>query len=117
MREKAIEYDGVEYAEKRAWAAYKWASPGVTGILDRLFVGYGIAFAIEYKAPGKKASVKQRKEAQRLKSKGIVCRCIDNVQDSRAFIDRMTLIGADPVAEHKNFFLSELAQDISSFDP
>lgn len=118
MKESDIELDGVEYGEKRAWAVYKWATPGSTGTLDRLFLNKGIAFAIEYKAPGKKATPKQRKEAERLKSKGIVCRCIDNIEDSRAFINIMTWIveGSFKRGEMAEAAY-ELSQDISSFDP
>lgn len=121
MRESLIEDDGVPYAEARGWLVYKWASPGRGGILDRLHfkkdggagVGAGVAFAIEYKATGEKATPRQRAEALRLKLAGVPCRCCDNVQAARAFIDLMTK-AAD---EDDRLAIAILSNDISSFDP
>jgi hypothetical protein len=114
MKENLIEADGVIYAWNRGWTVYKWAAPGQHGILDRLFFKKSIAFAIEFKSTGKKATPKQRAEALKLKRAGIPCRCCDNVQDARAFIDAMTeaVNSGDLV-----FKIRWLATDIASFDP
>lgn len=114
MKEKLIEADGVSYAQDRGWTVYKWAAPGQHGILDRLHFKKSIAFAIEYKTTGQKATPKQRAEAIKLKLAGIPCRCCDNVQDARRFIDTMTEI----VNEDYPFFnLRKIANNITSFDP
>lgn len=119
MREKLIEDDGVDYAERRGWLAYKWTSPGRGGILDRLHfkkdggAGVGVAFAIEYKATGEKATPRQRAEALRLKLAGVPCRCCDNVQAARAFIDVVTRAANND----DRLALAVLSNNISSFDP
>lgn len=114
MKEALIENDSVKYAQDRCWLVYKWAAPGRAGILDRLFFKNGIAFAIEFKTTGQKATPKQRAEAVKLKLAGIPCRCCDNAQDARRFIDTMTEI----VNEDYPFFnLKKLANNITSFDP
>jgi len=91
MREALIEAEGKRYAEARGWTVYKWSSPGTSGILDRLHFKAGLCFAIEYKTTGKKATPKQRREAQRLQAAGIPARCCDSVQAARDIIDSMDL--------------------------
>lgn len=114
MKEKLIERDGVKYAQDRGWIVYKWSSPGQRGVHDRLHFKRGIVFTIEYKTTGQKATPKQRAEAVKLKLAEIPCRCCDNVQDARAFIDIMT-----EVAEKADTWLDliMLSNDITSFDP
>ena len=116
MRECDVEKPGVKFAESRGWYVYKGSSPGNTGIHDQVHHKEIVTFYIEYKAPGKKASPKQRDFAKKLKAAGIVCRCIDNVPDARQFIKSMTLI-ADGPKENIAFELLILSDDISSFDP
>lgn len=114
MREKLIEEDGVKFAKARGWSVYKWASPGTTGIHDRIHFKGHVTFTIEYKTFGKKATPKQKKVAEDLKSKNIPCRCCDTVQKSRKFIDLMTC-AVDVIKSMDN--LKRLADDITSFDP
>lgn len=114
MKENLIEFDGVKYARDRGWTVYKWSSPGQHGILDRLHFKKGITFAIEYKSTGQKATPKQRAEAVKLKFADIPCRCCDNVQDTRKFIDIMTDIANDT---YPFFNLKKLSNNITSFDP
>lgn len=114
MRESIIEAEGVKYAKARGWEVFKWGSPGHVGVHDQLHFNECLAFAIEYKTTGKKATPKQRECAAKLKSKGIPCRCCDDLQDARDFIDSMTEIADsdDPI-----FDVLMLSSDISSFDP
>ena len=114
MRESLVEGAGVKHAERRGWAVYKWAAPGSKGIHDRLHFKNGVSFSIEYKATGKRATPKQRAEAVRLKSKGIPCRCIDNVQDARDFINVMTEVAAQ---DNPALDIAVLSNDIRSFRP
>ena len=114
MKEKLIEADGVKWATDRGWLVYKWSSPGNRGVHDRLHFKNGCTFTIEYKTTGRKATPLQYETAKKLKRVGIPCRCFDNVQDTRQFIDEMTAIAdeADPFLE-----LAFISQDITSFDP
>lgn len=113
MRESLIEADGVRYAIKRGWLVYKFASPNYRGVHDRIHFKDGVTFTIEYKTTGKKATPKQRAEAEKLRRARIPCRCIDNVQAAREFIDRMTDAAEadDPIFE-----ILFLAANISSFE-
>lgn len=90
MKESLIENDGVKYAKARGWLVYKWSSPGNRGVHDRQHFKKGVSFTIEYKTTGKKATPRQRAEAEKLNSAGIPCRCCDSVTDARLFIDEMT---------------------------
>ncbi len=114
MRESLIEKDGVKYAEARGWLVRKQSSPGTSGVHDRIHFKSGVTFTIEYKTTGKKATPKQRAEAIKLQSRAIPCRCCDNVQDAREFIDEMT-----SVASRRNPFIGiyQESSDISSFNP
>ena len=117
MKESLIEAAGVRYAQERGWTVYKWSSPGNRGILDRIHFKSSAAFAIEYKTTGKKATPKQKAEAERLQAAGIPARCIDNVTDARVFINIMTDI-ADPDNGSPFLVMSVLAKDnLRSFEP
>lgn len=114
MIEKLIEQDGVNFAKARGWSVYKWASPGTTGVHDRIHFKGHVTFTLEYKTTGKKATPKQRIVAQDLKYRGIPSRCCDTAQTARNFITRMTHI----VDQTKSMDdLKSIADDISSFDP
>jgi len=90
MLEKLVEKTVVDYAESRGWASYKWASPGVKGVHDRIFFKRGVAFTIEFKAPGKKASKSQRLCAETLQKAGILSVCINEIYKGKEFIDTIT---------------------------
>ena len=112
MIEKLIEAEGTKYAEARGWLVYKWSSPGKSGILDRLYFKNGVAFALEFKTTGKKATPKQRAEAERLQAAGIPCRCCDTVAATRSFIDDMEYIAT---CEYESPLLCKLVDDLTSF--
>lgn len=95
MIEKLIEQDGVKYARNLGWLVYKAASPGNTGVHDRIHHKNGVTFYIEYKSQGKKASIKQLKFAQELGTAGIASRCCDSPFKARSFIDAMDGLARD----------------------
>ena len=113
MKESLIEAEGVKYATARGWTVYKWSSPGSRGIHDRLHFKNGVSFSIEYKTTGEKATPLQRAEAVKLKRAGIPCRCCDNVQDARDFIEGMTAV----TRESDPFLDLVFMCNIDSFDP
>lgn len=112
MKEALIEADGVKYAKDRKWLVWKWSSPGNRGVHDRLHMKNGCTFSIEYKTTGQKATPLQYETAKKLKRVGIPCRCCDNVQDAREFIDLMNKIAGqdDPI-----FDLIMVSTDLTSF--
>ena len=115
MQERLIEKDAVRYAQDRGWLVYKWASPGQVGIHDRIFFQKSVAFTIEFKSTGQRATPKQRNKAIELKFAGIPCRCCDSVKKSREFIDTMTELLKES-DEDILFNVCILSSDIKSFD-
>jgi hypothetical protein len=89
MLEEVVESKSVEFARRLGWKCYKWTSPGNRGLHDHLFFKNGVAFSIEFKAPGKKASALQRKVAEELVESGIPTRCIDHIYKAKEFIIEM----------------------------
>ena len=49
MRESTIEKEVCKYAESLGWLQYKFLSPNVRGIRDRMFMRGGMGFFIEFK--------------------------------------------------------------------
>lgn len=111
MQENIVETEGVKHARACGWRVYKAASPGNRGQLDRVHHKAGFTFYIEYKRPGKKATMKQRARALELSSSGIPCRCYDNIDKAKAFISEIT--NAVMFDDYEK--LSIMAADISTF--
>ena len=87
--EQEIETKSVTYATRRGFLNYKLDKlPGKKG-LDQLFVGYnGVAFFVEFKAPGKNPTKKQWKEINTLRERNHKCYIIDNYRDFQDLINR-----------------------------
>lgn len=60
--ESDLELECRKFAEAQGYRLLKWVSPGVKGVPDRILIGPNrfIAF-LEFKAPGEKPSVLQKK--------------------------------------------------------
>ena len=88
MRESEVEKKSGNYVRKRGGIAYKFTSPERVGVPDRLNVlpGQVIVF-IEYKATGKKPTVGQYREMQRLKDLGQYVYWSDSIEFSNFIID------------------------------
>lgn len=90
MRERDIE----EYLRKRVkavgGAAYKWTSPGNSGVPDRIviFPGGGVVF-VELKAPGGKPTPLQLAQHKRLRALNCDVRIIDSKEQVDAFIKEL----------------------------
>lgn len=90
MRESAIESHLRDRVKGLGGKAYKFVSPGNTGVPDRMVClpGGRIAFA-ELKAPGKKPTALQRAQHRKFRNLGfMVFGCID----SKADVDLMLRI-------------------------
>lgn len=86
MRESAIERYLCRQVELRQGRAYKWASPGLRGVPDRLvFLPGGRLLAVEVKAPGKTSTVLQARMQEQLRGFGLEV----SVVDSREAIDQL----------------------------
>ena len=59
-----------------------------TALKAKIDAVYGYLI-IEYKRPGKKATIVQRKRAEELAEQGIPCFCVDSLKDAKKYIDKM----------------------------
>ena len=88
MLEKQIEQKVCDYAKDRGLLVYKFTSPARAAVPDRMFVApSGKVFFIEFKASGKKPTVPQTREHQRLRDHGVFVFVVDNVDDGKGVID------------------------------
>lgn len=88
--EKDIESKVCRYAERKGWRAMKFVSPNYRSVPDRIFFKHPArVFFIEFKAPGKLPSEKQKKEIARLQSEGFDVFVIDSVEHGYTMIDLM----------------------------
>ena len=88
IREKDIE----DYLRNRireiGGKAYKWVSPGNSGVPDRLvFLPNGRIIPIELKAPGREPTQLQLKKHAELKSLGVEVYVIDTKEKVDGFIE------------------------------
>ena len=81
MDEKTVERELVKRVKEEGGIAYKFSSPGRRSVPDRLclFPGGKILF-VECKAPGKRPTVAQVKEHERLKALGFEVLIVDGVE-------------------------------------
>lgn len=87
MRESAVEKKVCDHAKKKGMAVYKFVSPGRSGVPDRMFIYKGLAWFIEFKAPGKKPTALQKHEIQVMRSQGMRVAIVDNEEDGVDFIN------------------------------
>lgn len=88
MLEKQIEQKVCDYAKDRGLLVYKFTSPARAAVPDRMFVvPSGKVFFIEFKASGKKPTVPQTREHQRLRDHGVLVFVVDNVDEGKGVID------------------------------
>lgn len=86
MRERNIEAYLRDRIKAAGGIAWKWVSPGNSGVPDRIVIAPGgrIVF-VELKAPGKKPTALQQVQQERLRSLG----CDVRVIDSREGVDEL----------------------------
>lgn len=88
MLEKDIEKKLISQAKQRFGKAYKFVSPGNSGVPDRIVVlpGGKIGFC-ELKRPGGKTSKLQDVQIKKLKSLGCFVRVVDSYEGVSGFLD------------------------------
>lgn len=94
MREKEIEQYLVNEVRKAGGRAYKFISPGNSGVPDRIviFSGGKIRF-VELKAPGGKVRPQQAARFRELERLGFPIRVLDSIDGVDDFIARETAEG------------------------
>lgn len=87
-REKDIEAYLREETKKIGGKAYKWVSPGNSGVPDRLVcLPNGLVIPVELKAPGKKPTPLQEKRHAELRKLGIEVYVLDTKEKVNDFIE------------------------------
>lgn len=88
MTEKELEQKLVREVKKRNGRAYKFFSPGINGVPDRLVLMTGGKMGfVEVKAPGKKMRPNQIKRKGELEGLGFLVYCLDNPEDIGGVLD------------------------------
>lgn len=96
MREKELEQLFKDRVKKRGGKAYKFVSPGTSGVPDRLVIlpGNKVGF-VELKAPGKKSSPEQCYQQRKLEDLGCYVAVIDSSEMIDVVIREIQEHGAD----------------------
>lgn len=88
--EKRLEGHAIRAAKAAGWLAYKFVSPGHTGVPDRIFVSPGGAVVfVEFKSPtGKgKLSAMQEHHIKTLREHNAIVHVIDNMEDFNEILE------------------------------
>ena len=89
--ERKIENAVSKYAESKGWLAFKFVSPGESGVPDHQYMQHGWMFFIEFKAPGEEPDERQLYQHRRIQTKGgHIVFIVDNIEQGRYAIDQMT---------------------------
>jgi Holliday junction resolvase len=81
MNEKRIEQHLVSRVKAQGGRAYKWVSPGHSGVPDRIVIlPGGRVLAVECKRPGGKPTRLQELELARLSALGIEAVVVDSIE-------------------------------------
>lgn len=93
MLEKQIEGKTCDYARSKGVLAYKFTSPARNAVPDRLFIAPdGTVFFCEFKAEGKKPTVAQTREHEKLRAQNVAVFVVDNITDGKSMIDVMGMV-------------------------
>ena len=88
MTEKELELMLVKEVKRRGGRAFKFISPGINGVPDRLvLLPFGRAGFVEVKAPGKKMRPNQIKIKSELEGLGFLVYCLDSPEDLGGVVD------------------------------
>ena len=89
MLEREIEKRVKEYARSKGFLAYKFTSPGHAFCPDCLLIAPGgKCVFIEFKQLGKKPTVMQAREHERLRAQGVDVWVVDSVEMGKEIVDR-----------------------------
>lgn len=90
VREVMVEMTVCAYAKSRGFLAYKFTSPARPGVPDRLLIApRGTVTFIEFKAPGRRRTPRQKREHEKLARHGLRVWTIDNAGDGKSLVDML----------------------------
>ena len=70
LKESDIERYLIKQSKSLGALCFKWTSPGVRGVPDRIVIYQGRVFFVELKAPGKKPRADQKLMIQKIEDQG-----------------------------------------------
>ena len=85
-RESKVEKEACEYAERRGWMVVKLMMCSIDSMPDRMFLRKGVVIFIEFKRPGKEATVKQAKRHRDIQAKGIKTYVCDDLDEAKEIL-------------------------------
>ncbi len=83
MKESKIEKEVCIHANTLGWLDYKFVSPGLRGVPDRMFLREGLLIFIEFKTLGEKPSKIQSKRILELMNQGFAVYIIDDIDKGK----------------------------------
>lgn len=86
LRESWVEGKVVTWSKANGWLAFKFSSPSLRGVPDRLFIKDGLVVFIEFKAPGKKPTPLQAATLAKLTKFGARVAVFDNPDAAIAWL-------------------------------
>lgn len=93
MREKKVEAELVKAVKDRGGRAYKFVSPGIDGVPDRIvLLPHGKIGFCELKRPGEKMRILQEKRKRQLQELGFLVFCVDSLEQIGGVLDAIQSI-------------------------
>ena len=86
-RESKIEKAIKEFAERFGWLCWKFVSPGLKGVPDRMFIKGGRVVFIEVKKFGEEPTRQQEKRGEELRAAGVEAYWVDTLEDARVILE------------------------------
>ena len=86
MREKDIEHRVCAYATHLGALQFKFVSPGVRGVPDRIYLFDGRVLFLEFKQPGGVLSRLQEIQLERIRFTGVPVRVVESVMQGEQVI-------------------------------
>lgn len=92
-KENAVERPVVKYAREQGFEVRKCKWVQHDGAPDRIFMGHGQVFFIEFKAPGEPLRPEQEREIIKIRSAGTRAFVVDDVESGKLIIDGAKITG------------------------
>lgn len=87
QKESYIEKKVCEYARSKGFLSYKFVSPSQRGVPDRMFIGDGVVFFIEFKSKEGVISKLQRLVFEKIASRRISVYVCDDIEEGKRIIE------------------------------
>lgn len=89
IREKDVEKYLVHRCKEIGALCWKWVSPGVTGVPDRIVLWHGRVWFVELKSEGRKPTPNQQRIHNRMFKRGYFVYIIDSHESADSFVEEV----------------------------